>query len=59
VRRSGRAIALASERHHAWLRERGAVPVAYGDGVGERIAAAGVLSRRVVPDSGQEQFAVQ
>jgi NADPH:quinone reductase-like Zn-dependent oxidoreductase len=40
VRRSGRAIALASERHHAWLRERGAVPVAYGDGVGERIAAA-------------------
>jgi NADPH:quinone reductase-like Zn-dependent oxidoreductase len=33
-------IALASERHHAWLRERGAVPVAYGDGVGERIIAA-------------------
>ena len=37
----GRAsIALASERHHAWLRERGAVPVAYGDGVNERIIAA-------------------
>src|SRR5439155_440674 len=33
-------IALASERHHAWLRERGAVPVAYGDGVRERIMVA-------------------
>jgi NADPH:quinone reductase-like Zn-dependent oxidoreductase len=35
-----RVIQLASERHHGWLRERGAVPVAYGDGVGERITAA-------------------
>jgi NADPH:quinone reductase-like Zn-dependent oxidoreductase len=33
-------IALASERHHAWLRDRRAVPVAYGDGVSERITAA-------------------
>src|SRR3954454_8654153 len=40
VRTRARVIALASERHHAWLRERGAVPVAYGDGVRERIAAA-------------------
>src|SRR5215207_2094203 len=40
VRMGARVIALASERHHAWLRERGAVPVAYGDGVSERIAAA-------------------
>jgi NADPH:quinone reductase-like Zn-dependent oxidoreductase len=40
VRTGARVIALASERHHAWLRERGAVPVAYGDGVSERIAAA-------------------
>jgi NADPH:quinone reductase-like Zn-dependent oxidoreductase len=40
VRTGARVIALASERHHAWLRERGAVPVAYGDGVIERIAAA-------------------
>ncbi len=40
VRTGARVIALASERHHAWLRERGAVPVAYGDGVGERISAA-------------------
>src|SRR6201992_1515824 len=38
VRAGARVIALASERHHAWLRERGAVPVVYGDGVGERIA---------------------
>ena len=40
VRTGARVIALASERHHAWLRERGAVPIAYGDGVGERITAA-------------------
>jgi NADPH:quinone reductase len=33
-------IALAGEGHHEWLRERGAVPVAYGDGVAERITAA-------------------
>jgi NADPH:quinone reductase-like Zn-dependent oxidoreductase len=40
VRTGAHVIALASERHHAWLRERGAVPVAYGDGVSERITAA-------------------
>ena len=40
VRTGARVIALASERHHAWLRERGAVPVAYGDGVSERITGA-------------------
>ena len=40
VRTGARVIALASERHHAWLRERGAVPVAYGDGVRERITTA-------------------
>jgi NADPH:quinone reductase len=40
VRTGARVIAVASERHHAWLRDRGAVPVAYGDGVRERIAAA-------------------
>jgi NADPH:quinone reductase-like Zn-dependent oxidoreductase len=40
VRTGARVIALASERHHAWLRERGAVPVAYGEGVVARIVAA-------------------
>ena len=40
VRTGACVIALASERHHAWLRERGAVPVAYGDGVRERIKVA-------------------
>ena len=40
VRTGARVIAVASERHHAWLRERGAVAVAYGDGVSERITAA-------------------
>src|SRR5471032_1689222 len=40
VRTGARVIALAGERHHEWLRERGAVPVTYGDGVSERITAA-------------------
>src|SRR5439155_20016248 len=40
VRTGTCVIALASERHHSWLRERGAVPVAYGDGVRERIMVA-------------------
>ncbi|TMR30946.1 NADP-dependent oxidoreductase [Nonomuraea zeae] len=33
-------IGLASEPNHRWLREHGAVPVAYGAGVAERIKAA-------------------
>ena len=33
-------IGLAGEHHHAWLREHGAIPVTYGDGVGERIREA-------------------
>jgi len=30
-------IGLASEGHHGWLTSHGAIPVAYGDGVAERI----------------------
>ena len=33
-------IGLASEGNHAWLKGLGVIPVTYGDGVGERIAAA-------------------
>ena len=33
-------IALASEDHHDWLRQHGALPVTYGDGVAERIRKA-------------------
>jgi NADPH:quinone reductase-like Zn-dependent oxidoreductase len=33
-------VGLASEDHHDWLREHGALPVTYGDGVAERIRAA-------------------
>ena len=40
IRTGARVIALASERHHTWLSEHGAVPVAYGDGVAARIAQA-------------------
>jgi NADPH:quinone reductase-like Zn-dependent oxidoreductase len=40
LRTGARVVALASERHHAWLRERGAIPVSYDDRVHERITAA-------------------
>jgi NADPH:quinone reductase-like Zn-dependent oxidoreductase len=41
ARRTGATvIGLASERNHAWLRSRGAVPVAYGEGQAERIREA-------------------
>lgn len=33
-------IGLAGEANHAWLTEHGVVPVAYGDGVADRIKAA-------------------
>ncbi len=40
-RRSGATvIGLAGEANHEWLRERGIIPVSYGDGVAERIRAA-------------------
>ena len=32
-----RVIAIASETNHAWLRERGVEPVAYGDGLADRV----------------------
>jgi NADPH:quinone reductase-like Zn-dependent oxidoreductase len=41
ARRAGATvIGLASERHHAWLRAHGVVPVIYGDGVVDRIREA-------------------
>jgi NADPH:quinone reductase-like Zn-dependent oxidoreductase len=38
--KGAQVIALASEANHDWLRKHGATPVAYGDGVAERIRAA-------------------
>jgi NADPH2:quinone reductase len=38
--RGARAIGIASAHHHDWLRSVAAVPVAYGDGLAERIRAA-------------------
>jgi NADPH:quinone reductase-like Zn-dependent oxidoreductase len=35
-----RVIGLASEQHHDWLRQHGAIAVTYGDGAAERIRAA-------------------
>ena len=37
-------IGLASEAHHDWLRDHGAFPVTYGDGVAERIRDAAAVS---------------
>jgi NADPH:quinone reductase-like Zn-dependent oxidoreductase len=39
-RRGATVIGLASERNHAWLEDRGVVPVTYGPGAVERIRAA-------------------
>jgi NADPH:quinone reductase-like Zn-dependent oxidoreductase len=39
-RRGATVIGLASERNHAWLKQRGVVPVAYGEGMAERIREA-------------------
>ena len=41
ARRTGAmVIGLASESNHAWLKSLGVIPVAYGDGVADRIRAA-------------------
>jgi NADPH:quinone reductase-like Zn-dependent oxidoreductase len=39
-RRGATVIGLAGERNHAWLKDRGVVPVEYGEGVAERIRQA-------------------
>lgn len=39
-RRGATVIGLASERNHAWLKDRGVVPVEYGEDVAERIRQA-------------------
>ncbi|GMA25718.1 NADPH:quinone reductase [Luteimicrobium album] len=38
--RGASVVGLASERNHAWLESHGIVPVAYGDGVADRVRAA-------------------
>lgn len=41
ARRAGATvIGLASETNHEWLKSHGAIPIAYGDGVTDRIKAA-------------------
>src|SRR6266699_1419909 len=41
ARRTGATvIGLASENNHEWLKSHGVIPVAYGDGVADRIRAA-------------------
>jgi len=41
ARAGATVIGLASAGHHGWLREHGAIPVPYGDGVEDRIRQAG------------------
>lgn len=38
--RGARVLAIASPTHHDWLRERGAEPVSYGEGLLDRLRAA-------------------
>jgi NADPH:quinone reductase-like Zn-dependent oxidoreductase len=38
--RGARVIGLASEGHHGWLTSHGVIPLAYGDGLAERIRGA-------------------
>jgi NADPH:quinone reductase-like Zn-dependent oxidoreductase len=40
VNAGARVIGLASEANHQWLADHGVIPVAYGEGVAERIRAA-------------------
>jgi NADPH:quinone reductase-like Zn-dependent oxidoreductase len=39
VAAGAQVIGLSSPAHHPWLKLRGVIPVAYGEGVGERIGA--------------------
>lgn len=41
VAAGARVLGVAGERNHGWLRSKGIEPVAYGDGVEERLRAAG------------------
>ncbi len=40
VKEGAKVIGLASPAHHQWLSDHGVIPVAYGEGVEERIRAA-------------------
>ena len=40
VQEGAKVIGLASSSHHQWLSDHGVIPVAYGEGVEERIRAA-------------------
>ena len=41
--KDARVIGLASEPHHKWLADHGAIPVSYGEGVADRICKAGPI----------------
>ena len=47
VRRGATVIGLAGASNHEWLIRHGVIPVAYGDGAAERIAAAVPAGQRV------------
>jgi NADPH:quinone reductase-like Zn-dependent oxidoreductase len=41
-----KVIGLASAANHTWLADHGVIPVAYGEGVADRIRAASATSSR-------------
>jgi NADPH:quinone reductase-like Zn-dependent oxidoreductase len=40
VKEGAKVIGLASPAHHQWLKDHGVIPVAYGEGIEERLRAA-------------------
>jgi NADPH:quinone reductase-like Zn-dependent oxidoreductase len=40
-REGATVLGIASERHHEWLRAHGVIPLAYGDGLADRLREAG------------------
>jgi NADPH:quinone reductase-like Zn-dependent oxidoreductase len=53
-------IGIAGEHNHDWLREHGAIPVAYGEGLADRIRAIGAVDAVVDTwGSGYVELAVE
>jgi len=50
VAAGAKVIGLASPAHHPWLKLRGVFPVAYGDGVRERVRAVADLADAISQD---------
>src|ERR1017187_3202005 len=58
VNAGARVIGLASEANHQWLADHGVIPVAYGEGVAERIRAASAGRVDAMIDKGQLEIPI-